>query len=211
MIVTRVEEFTKAKNKVYIDEQFAFVLYKGELRLYHVREGEELKDEDYRRIMEEVLLKRAKLRSMNLLQGHDYTGKQLQDKLRRDLYPEQIVAQAVAYVASFRYIDDVRYALSYIRCHQENKSRRIIEMDLSRKGVEKDDIDRAWTQWAAEGNELDEAAQIRTLLERKRFDARQTDEKECRKIYAFLMRRGFSTENIRKALKDCQHDEFYLT
>ena len=41
MTVTKIEEVTKAKCRIEIDQEFAFVLYKGELRMYHIREGEE--------------------------------------------------------------------------------------------------------------------------------------------------------------------------
>ena len=68
MLVTQVTELSKSRSKVYIDQEFAFVLYKGELRLYHIKEGQQLSEEDYRTIMQEVLPKRAKLRAMNLLQ-----------------------------------------------------------------------------------------------------------------------------------------------
>ena len=47
MLVTQVTELSKSRSKVYIDQKFAFVLYKGELRLYHIKEGEELRTEDY--------------------------------------------------------------------------------------------------------------------------------------------------------------------
>jgi len=67
MLVTQVTELSKSRSKVYIDQEFAFVLYKGELRLYHIKEGQQLSEEDYRTIMQEVLPKRAKLRAMNLL------------------------------------------------------------------------------------------------------------------------------------------------
>ena len=73
MLVTQVTELSKSRSKVYIDQEFAFVLYKGELRLYHIKEGQQLSEEDYRTIMQEVLPKRAKLRAMNLLQGREYT------------------------------------------------------------------------------------------------------------------------------------------
>ena len=53
MLVTQVTELSKSRSKVYIDQKFAFVLYKGELRLYHIKEGEELRTEDYRTIMQE--------------------------------------------------------------------------------------------------------------------------------------------------------------
>ena len=41
MTVTKTEAVTKTRYKVYIDGQFAFVLYKGELSRYHVKEGAE--------------------------------------------------------------------------------------------------------------------------------------------------------------------------
>ena len=41
MTVTKIEAVTKTRYKVYVDEQFAFVLYKGELSRYQVTEGSE--------------------------------------------------------------------------------------------------------------------------------------------------------------------------
>lgn len=37
MIITNIEAVTKAKSRVYIDEQLAFVLYKGELYRYKIK------------------------------------------------------------------------------------------------------------------------------------------------------------------------------
>ena len=38
MTVTKIEPVTKSKYKIYLDGQFAFVLYKGELSRYHIEE-----------------------------------------------------------------------------------------------------------------------------------------------------------------------------
>ena len=73
MTVTRIEELSRSRCKIYLEDSFAFVLYKGELRLFGVREQEELSEESYREIMQEVLPKRATLRCMNLLQSRAYT------------------------------------------------------------------------------------------------------------------------------------------
>ena len=40
MIVTNIEAVAKNKYKVYLDERFAFVLYKGELSRYRVAVNE---------------------------------------------------------------------------------------------------------------------------------------------------------------------------
>ena len=67
MVVTAVEEYTKNKYKIYLNDAFAFVLYKGDLRHYDIAPGKELTEEELTEIREAVLTKRAKLRAMHLL------------------------------------------------------------------------------------------------------------------------------------------------
>ena len=55
MVVTRVEAVTKTKYKVYVDGQFAFILYKGELSRFHIAEDQELSQESYEKIRTEVI------------------------------------------------------------------------------------------------------------------------------------------------------------
>ena len=45
MLVTKVEPVTKTKYRVELDQQFAFVLYKGELAKFSIREMEEIPEE----------------------------------------------------------------------------------------------------------------------------------------------------------------------
>ncbi len=195
MIVTQIVPMSQARCKIYMDQKFAFVLYKGELHSYGLREGEEIPDSVYRQIVTQVLPLRAKKRLMNLLQKKDYTVWQLSEKLKKDGYPGECIAQALEYVAAFHYTDDVRYALSYIRSSQEGKGRRRIEAELTTKGVAAKDIEKAWEQWEAEGNVQEEEEQIRQILEKKHYFP-EADEKEKRRIFAFLQRRGYSVSAI---------------
>ena len=209
MLVSQVTELSKSRSKVYIDQEFAFVLYKGELRLYHIKEGEEIRPEDYHTILQEVLPKRAKLRAMNLLQGREYTTAQLRTKLQQGYYPPAVIEQAIAYVASFHYIDDLRYALDYITYHENSRSRRRIEQDLQGKGISAITIEEAWQNWRENGGVQNEQNMIRELLRKKHYDPdAKTDWKERQKIYAFLARKGFSAEAIHKAIGDMDSDEF---
>ena len=201
MIVTRIEELSKSRSKVYIDQEFAFVLYKGEFRHYHVREGEKLEQSDYETIMKEVLPKRAKLRAMNLLKSREYTTAQLRTKLAQGFYPEPVIEEALSYVASYHYTDDLRYAVSFITYHESSKSRRRLEQDLTAKGIDKETIAKAFLTWEEQGGEQDEQAMIRRLLEKKHFQPAEADYAARQKIYAFLMRKGFSGEAVRKALR----------
>ena len=83
MTVTRIEELSRSRCKIYLEDSFAFVLYKGELRLFGVREQEELSEESYREIMQEVLPKRATLRCMNLFAEQGVYGKQTAQQIKR--------------------------------------------------------------------------------------------------------------------------------
>ena len=60
MFITDIIPIDKKRVKVYLDNEFAFVLYKGELRLYNISVGEEMPNEVFDKISDEILLKRAK-------------------------------------------------------------------------------------------------------------------------------------------------------
>lgn len=200
MTVTELVEVSASRVKVYIDEQFAFVLYKGELRKYRLQEGSDIEPDVYKELVSVVLPKRAKLRCMNLLKTREYTREQLRLKLKRGFYPDEIIEEALAYVASYHYIDDLRYAEDFINCSHTYKSRRRIENDLRGKGVSQETIVKAWERWEKAGNEQDEEEQIRALLLKKHFDAGTANRREIQRIYAFLARRGFDTDKIRRLL-----------
>ena len=138
MFVTKIEELDKKRARIFLDMEFAFVLYKAELRKYQLKEGEEIGAEEYSRIVGEILPKRAKLRSMNLLKAKAYTERQLREKLQRGEYPEEIIEEAIAYVKSFGYIDDRQYAQDFIAYHMAERSGRRMEQELMAKGIRRD-------------------------------------------------------------------------
>lgn len=201
MKITQIVELSKSRSKVYIEQEFAFVLYKGELRLYQIREGGEIEDKVYDTIMKEVLPKRAKLRAMKLLMSREYTTAQLRTKLRQGFYPEEVIQNALDYVSAFHYTDDLRYAEDFITSHESVRGRRRIEQDLLHKGISKEIIEKAWKVWEEKGGSQDETAMINSFLEKRNYNPEKTDYKEQQKLFAFLIRKGFSGEQIRRALR----------
>lgn len=198
MIVTKIEAVTKTKYKVYIDGQFAFVLYKGELSRYHLQEENEVSEDIVQKITGEVLTKRAKLRAMHLLNDMGRTERQLYEKLKRDRYPERVIAEAMSYVKSFGYINDQNYAESFIMANQGKKSRKEIYMRLISKGIDKETAERAMEE--CYGEEASDSA-IENLMRKKRFDPMSATREESRKFAAYLVRKGFSYGDIRKVIQ----------
>ena len=133
MKVTDIESVTNSKYKVYLDEQFAFVLYKGELSRYHVTEGSEITTDIYEEIRKEVIIKRAKLRALHLLNSMGRTEMQLRKKLKDSDYTDDVVEEAIKYVKSFGYINDTEYARSFVLNRKDKKSRKELYMLLCQK------------------------------------------------------------------------------
>ena len=200
MIVTDIRELDKKRSKIYIDGEFAFVLYKGEIREYKIAVGEDIAQRIYDEVMTVVLPKRAKLRAMNLLQKKDYTEKQLRDKLSDGDYPQELIDEAISYVRSFHYIDDERYARDYITYHMSSRSKNRIIQDLANKGIGKDIYQGILDELYQEDSDA-EIEQINKLLIKKHYDPDTTEFEDKQRIIAFLMRKGYSSSDIRRAME----------
>ncbi len=89
MMVTSITPVDKKKSKVFLEEGFAFVLYRGEVERFGIEEGKELEEAVYRRILDEVLLGRAKERALYLLKSSGKTESWMKKKAFRLRIPRR--------------------------------------------------------------------------------------------------------------------------
>lgn len=209
MMVTDIAEWNKKKYKVYVDYEFAFVLYKGELHKYRLQKNQSITVELYKEIRENLLLKRAKLRAMNLLTKRPYTEEKLRQKLRDGLYPQDCIDGAMEYVKSFGYIDDAAYARDYITYHRESQSKRQMEQKLRAKGICMQTIQVCMEELCGDGGEKVEIEQIRSLFQ-KRYKGRiPADSAEKVKMFNYFLRKGYSQGMVKKVLAEIDLDDLY--
>ena len=209
MIVSDIVTLDKKRQKIYMDNEFAFVLYKGELHLYQIEIGNEITDTVYETI-KAVLLKRAKLRAMNLLMKRDYTEMQLRNKLQEGYYQDEIIEQTILYLKSYGYIDDERYVRSYFALHISSKPKRFIIQKLLELGVSKDLIEKLIDDIYEKERSLtyvpDELEIGRNLLKKRKYRIWESIN-ERQKAYGYLLRKGISPDNAMKLVKECQKQE----
>lgn len=196
MEVVQIESCKNGKKKISFDTGESCTLYAGEAREAGLKEHAVISEETWRSIRQDILLPRAKKRLLYLLERMDRTEHQLDQKLIQDGYPKEIREEALRYVAEYHYIDDMRYACTYIRTHEKTKSRSQMTEALYRKGIAKDCIDQAMEE--AYSGETDEL--IRRLLEKKHYDPETMDRAQKNKIFQSMMRKGFSAEEIKRAM-----------
>lgn len=196
--ISRIEKLTSGRYRIVLEDETYFPLYAKELAEYGIEEHASLSEEAYEEIMRDLLPKRARMRALYLLQAMGRTEAQLRQKLSSSHYPPEIVNDAVEYVRGYHYIDDVRYAVSYLESRKESRSRRQLELELYRKGISREDLAAAFEQleWS------DEAKQILAWAEKKGFDPQAADRRETERFYRFLLRRGYELSAIRRAFSD---------
>lgn len=196
-IVTSIEKSDRGRRTLCLDDKIKLQLYAGEVRAYGLETGSEISEEVYQEILHEVLGKRATKRAMHLLERQEKTEYQLRDKLRQNSYPQESIEDAIAYVKRYHYVDDERYAKTFVLYHQEKRSRLRLKTDLQRRGIDGEIIDAALEEVFT----ADEREQIKELLFKRRFPRNTGDEGEFRKNYQFLMRRGFKSSDILPVMK----------
>ena len=198
--VCGIEKLDKGKYRICFETGIRCLVYGYEIRGMKLEEDAYISEEQYQHILNEIVGKRAKKRAMHLLERMDRTEQQLREKLISSEYPEQCVEDAISYVKSFHYLDDLRYAENFTRYAKEKLSRQQIKQKLMSKGVSGELIDNAIeSEYDAE-----ESLHIRRLLEKKHFDRKRCDDGEFRRVYQYLLRRGFRSNDILKEMKSYQ-------
>lgn len=198
MEITKIQALTKQKYRIFLDGESAFAVYKGELSRYHLEEGAVLPPEVYGELVNRVLKKRATLRAMHILERTDKTEVQLRRKLEESEYPKEAVESAIAYVTSYGYLDDRRYAEHYIEWKKQGKGKARLKMELVQKGISREIIEEV-----LESTDFGETREmIRQIILKKRKTDIPMNEKEKQRLYGFLMRKGFSSSDILAVMRE---------
>lgn len=142
----------------------------------------------------------AKVRgaALALLGRRDYTTAELRERLIEREHPPAEVDAVIAALVEDRTINDRRVAASHVRVSSQIKGRgRLrIRQELAARGIDRHLADELIAELPPE----DEAASIAKFLSRKRFPAKPTAA-ERQKIFQQLLRKGFTSEAISRALR----------
>lgn len=197
MMIDRIETVDRRRKKIFADGEFVFVLYLGEIKQFGLEEGRELTEELYQKILREIIFKRARERAVYWLKCSARTEEELRRKLRDGGYPQAAVDYVIGLLKEYRYIDDEEYARNFIELHGNRKSRAELTALLARKGVSRECVSRLMME-----HPVDEEAQIRRILEKRRFQPEEAEQKETAKQMAYLMRKGFSYETVKRVFSE---------
>lgn len=201
MFIKDMMTIDKKRQKIILEDGICFCLYKGEIKRLELELNTEMTEEKCQKV-EEILQKRARERALHLLKDMDKTEHEISEKLRMGFYPKEIIENTIAYLKSYHYIDDYRFALQYTQQKKSKLSYRQLVQKLTQKGISREILNQILDE--KEDGELEA---LDKLLRRKNIDFSVISREEKQKLYTYFIRRGFSYENIVKKINEFESQE----
>ena len=206
MIITEFKRDKKHCFKVCTDDGKILFIDLDVCAEYGLKSGMEISEEKLKEIVKRSDFVRAKERALWYLDRSDHSEKALYQKLTRAGFAESSCAAVMAWLKEYGMIDDQRYAERLCeRYSSSNISKRETYQKLLLKGVPRDIAKEVTAE-----TEFDESAQIRAVIQKK-YCNKLTDKKGVEKVYAALIRKGFSFGAVRDELKQYLEEMQYIS
>ena len=200
MAVISIKKCKKNKGmySVFIDDRYAFSITEEDYYRHCLYEDREISDEQIESIKQGASYKDAKSQAIRHLSYRMLSESQLFSKLQTKGYNENIIWDVINELKSIGYLNDMMYAKKFVyeRMKLKPKSKRMLKIELAGKGVPDDIITQVIDEM-----DFDEDMIIEGLIKRRFGKYNIQDPKIKKKIYYFLLHRGFSIGNIRGVLK----------
>lgn len=198
MIVTLIEKQGKYKYKIYLDYEYAFWLSWKEMYFWKVETEGNISNGQYHQIVKESIIPKAKRKAISYLEKSNRTEQEVRDKLKRELYQEEIIDVVINYLYACHYLNDEWVAENFIRANQSNHSRKWLEMKLTKKGIDKEILYRFFEE------EYSEELAIQKEITKKLKGRERITWEEKNKIMAYMYRKGYSTRETRKYMEQIE-------
>jgi regulatory protein len=196
----------KRRYEVRIDGDRVVPLSAEVLALANLRPGQEVSDNELRALKEREARHSALATAMRMLAYGPRSEHEVRQALARKRTRTDVLEETVARLRELRLLDDTDFARTYVeqRDRRSPRGRRLLRAELSTRGIDRKAADEHLAG-------LDEAdAAYRAAARRARPLAALDYPAFQRRLGDHLMRRGFSHETAREAIRRAwagQHEE----
>lgn len=195
MVITEIKKDKLHLMRLFLSDGNEVLIDKDVYNEKCLKKGMEL--DGLEEIIFESDYRRAKSRAIWYLDRMDHTEKALYDKLLRAGFKPKPCAKVIARLKEVGLLDDNRYAENYAnRLIESNVSKREALQKLLLKGVSYD-----LAKSVLEETQTDELSQIKNVIEKK-YKNKLLAENGVQKVYAALVRKGFSYGAVKTALNE---------
>jgi len=151
-------------------------------------------------------IKKATSSACRMLALREHSKKQIRDKLAKKGFAEQTIKSTLAYLIEENWLCENRFCSAFIRS-KSNKGQGLlrIEMDLRQQNISQSCIDQALIEEPIDWQKVCEQTLLKKLRTIQVTDNAliMQDFKQKAKLEKFLNYRGFSSDEIKNAIKQC--------
>jgi regulatory protein len=186
--ITRVRE-RRGRARIFVDGEF-WAEIDGDVAVERgLREGAALGLEELEaaRVAGERAL--AMNRALHFLGYRARSRREVRDRLRRYGYGEETVGGVIGRLEELGYLDDEEFARTAAREKARRYGPRRVSADLRRSGVDAELAEDVVEEEFAERSEVEAARSAAA----RRYNRGRSDA-EARRVYGFLIRRGYSAD-----------------
>ena len=208
MKIVEIKKDKKHTVKVSFDDGRAFNLDLDYWNGICLHENDPIDEDTLNHHLKESDYIRAKSRGMWFLDRADYSEKTLYEKIVAGGISATAAARAVARLKELGLIDDQKFAARLAaQMSESNISKREAYAKLYNKGIPKEII-----KLVLEETNFDEDSQITAVIDKK-YRNKMNSKEAIQKVYAALIRKGFSysavSDAIKKHIKEIEYNEEY--
>ena len=150
---------------------------------------------------------RAKSQALYYLKFRSRSSAEMDGYLRRKGFGRQIREEVLDWLQELKYIDDLQFARDWIQNRTRTNpmgGRRLLQ-ELRQKGIPKEVVEEALEEFRGSVDERELALQV--AAGRVGIYAKNDTETARRKLAAYLLRRGFSPDDVRNAVEQVLKEE----
>ncbi len=199
--ITSIEPQVKDKNRcsVYVDGVF-YCGIKLEVAIkYRLKAGMHIEKQKLDEIQLETEKSQALDKAMTHLSASMKTVKQMRDFLAKKGYTEAVINYVLERLEYHKFVDDYAYCRAYVQS-VSGKGKRALEVDLIKRGADKNAIESAL-------DEIEESGEEASLIFEKYLRGKSVDRQTLYKGFKYLLSKGYGYDTAKTALERYGLDE----
>lgn len=141
--------------------------------------------------------------TIHLLKFRGRSEKEIRDHLQSKKAPLEIIEKIITYCKDLKFIDDEKFAVDWVRSRltYRLKSKKIIKLELIKKGIEPEIIEKVLGDSGKNENANTDLDLAKKLVQHRLSRYINLPRQEIyQKLGGFLSRRGFDWETIKQAI-----------
>ena len=201
MLITEIKKTSPGRFTVVFEDESEVksnLVVISDLRLFSGKDLDEEQLREFRHLSQRVI---AREKALEYISHRRMSCKEIEHKMLDKGYDEETAAYCVQWLLENRFLDDESYAGAIVRHYSaKGYGPGRIRMELNRRGIDRELWDSAFEELPEDTSKIDKFISSRLTD--------PSDRAQVQKISAALYRRGYSWEDIRRALRrfsaDCE-------